>query len=390
MLLEQEDMMMDIRDSLLPVAQAVSGSGDESDHTEEEVNDEEIEGTNNLTPRFRFDAEQSAQRTQNGLCTKCGETQTHYKSGDDWWLSEWIPREHARDCDGKPLVYKGFCLKPGCYTLDEAKQQLGEFDIIVEPSALRAHVGEPTLESPALESSSSIGQPHEDVLQSGSSTASDVEKASKTHLQRNEDDVSTVIHANRPEIASERKEEFNAAIAMMNIGRGMAARAQREPEQQTQNIAPPAPPTLTPPPTPYQRAPGHADRRSFPGHHAYQATAAVPAFATRTRMSEPIMATLHTDTQHHVSPHRQMRRQQDGFHCTGEENDDDRIAWGHTNRLVLEQIIQESISNMCVPAVKVEKVDPPDRPKNAKGKKSIIGDFLNPLRRIKSKDPGTS
>jgi hypothetical protein len=44
---------------------------------------------------------------------------------------------------------------------------------------------------------------------------------------------------------------------------------------------------------------------------------------------------------------------------------------GHTNRLVLEQMVQESISNMAVAAVKVELVDSPlpTKSKRAKGKK---------------------
>jgi hypothetical protein len=45
-------------------------------------------------------------------------------------------------------------------------------------------------------------------------------------------------------------------------------------------------------------------------------------------------------------------------------------SMGHTNRLVLEQMVQESISNMAIAAVKVEAVDsPPPTRKRAKGKK---------------------
>lgn len=46
------------------------------------------------------------------------------------------------------------------------------------------------------------------------------------------------------------------------------------------------------------------------------------------------------------------------------------VTMGHTDRLVLEQMIQESISNMVVPAVKVEKIDLPEKRNRAK-KKSI-------------------
>ena len=45
------------------------------------------------------------------------------------------------------------------------------------------------------------------------------------------------------------------------------------------------------------------------------------------------------------------------------------LPMGHTNRLVLEQMIQESISNMAIPAVNVEMVDSPPRPR--KSKKSV-------------------
>jgi hypothetical protein len=62
---------------------------------------------------------------KNGLCPICLETQTHDRTGR-LLTSRWVPKDDARDAQGTRLVYKGYCLKPTCFTMREAKIRLGE------------------------------------------------------------------------------------------------------------------------------------------------------------------------------------------------------------------------------------------------------------------------
>ena len=61
---------------------------------------------------------------KNGLCDICGKFQTHEKHGRIF-KKVLIPLTVTND-KGEYQVYKGMCIQPTCYTLDEAKQHLGE------------------------------------------------------------------------------------------------------------------------------------------------------------------------------------------------------------------------------------------------------------------------
>ena len=61
---------------------------------------------------------------KNGLCDICGKFQTHEKHGRIF-KKVFTPLTVKND-KGEYQVYKGMCIQPTCYTLDEAKQRLGE------------------------------------------------------------------------------------------------------------------------------------------------------------------------------------------------------------------------------------------------------------------------
>ncbi|KAG7359464.1 CHAT domain containing protein [Nitzschia inconspicua] len=75
-----------------------------------------------------------------GLCQLCGRTQTHKRPNNLFkkLRNQWEPLtimdqgdDDAASGNQMYLVYKGFCLQPTCYTLEEAKVELGE--IVLEP-----------------------------------------------------------------------------------------------------------------------------------------------------------------------------------------------------------------------------------------------------------------
>ena len=59
---------------------------------------------------------------KNGLCDICGKFQTHEKHGRIF-KKVFTPLTVKND-KGEYQVYKGMCIQPTCYTLDEAKQRL--------------------------------------------------------------------------------------------------------------------------------------------------------------------------------------------------------------------------------------------------------------------------
>lgn len=63
-----------------------------------------------------------------GLCRLCGQTQTHRKAGRflKKLRGRWQPITVEDEASGTYLVYKGYCIQPTCYSLDDAKTTLGE------------------------------------------------------------------------------------------------------------------------------------------------------------------------------------------------------------------------------------------------------------------------
>ena len=68
---------------------------------------------------------------RNGLCPRCGVYQTHKKKG-----SLLMPRFEAMTVTNalnEITVYKGYCIAPTCYSLEQAKQLLGEVPVRRRP-----------------------------------------------------------------------------------------------------------------------------------------------------------------------------------------------------------------------------------------------------------------
>lgn len=67
---------------------------------------------------------------QKGLCPKCVQHVTHKRIrkrlGMLRYTFEWIPLTVTDEQAGNYTVYKGYCLQPTCYTLEEAQIKLGE------------------------------------------------------------------------------------------------------------------------------------------------------------------------------------------------------------------------------------------------------------------------
>jgi len=70
------------------------------------------------------DLEQYTKRK--GLCRKCARVATHKRAGKLWNRSKFYPLTVKRENGEGYLVYKGYCIQPTCYTLDEAMELLGE------------------------------------------------------------------------------------------------------------------------------------------------------------------------------------------------------------------------------------------------------------------------
>ena len=93
---------------------------------------------------------------RHGLCDICGEYQTHEKHGR--FLNKVLIPLTRRNEQGSYKVYKGFCIQPTCYTLEQAQRDLGE--IPSKPKRVpRNHAFPPSnkmLESPGSNSTDRI------------------------------------------------------------------------------------------------------------------------------------------------------------------------------------------------------------------------------------------
>jgi len=65
---------------------------------------------------------------KNGLCRRCCETQVCVRAKKAKILRKWVPKQLEKDQSGTLIIYKGYCLLPTCYSLEEAKIELGEID----------------------------------------------------------------------------------------------------------------------------------------------------------------------------------------------------------------------------------------------------------------------
>lgn len=67
---------------------------------------------------------------QKGLCSKCVQHVTHKRArkrlGMLRYAAEWVPLTMKDDQEGNFTVYKGYCLQPTCWTLQEVQVILGE------------------------------------------------------------------------------------------------------------------------------------------------------------------------------------------------------------------------------------------------------------------------
>lgn len=63
---------------------------------------------------------------KNGLCNLCGTTKTHKREFKIIKKNQWKSLTVESKSDGGFLVYKGYCVQPGCFTLDQARRLMGE------------------------------------------------------------------------------------------------------------------------------------------------------------------------------------------------------------------------------------------------------------------------
>eukprot|EP00980_Cylindrotheca_fusiformis_P031587 scaffold26597_cov127-Cylindrotheca_fusiformis.AAC.2 len=63
--------------------------------------------------------------SQRGLCPLCARTKTQRKIFKLFQRSKW-ERLTLKDKNGKYTVYKGFCVKPDCFSLEQAKRMAGD------------------------------------------------------------------------------------------------------------------------------------------------------------------------------------------------------------------------------------------------------------------------
>ena len=61
-----------------------------------------------------------------GLCHLCARFETHKRVGKLLRRNQWEPLTVRNERNNEYLVYKGYCIQPTCYTLDQAKELLGE------------------------------------------------------------------------------------------------------------------------------------------------------------------------------------------------------------------------------------------------------------------------
>ena len=63
---------------------------------------------------------------KHGLCHLCAQTRTHKRVFRLKKKNQWQPMTVENKDDGEYIVYKGYCVQPGCFTLEQAQRLLGE------------------------------------------------------------------------------------------------------------------------------------------------------------------------------------------------------------------------------------------------------------------------
>lgn len=63
---------------------------------------------------------------KHGLCSLCAQTRTHKRVFRLKKKNQWQALTVENTEDGEFIVYKGYCVQPGCFTLEQAKRLLGE------------------------------------------------------------------------------------------------------------------------------------------------------------------------------------------------------------------------------------------------------------------------
>ena len=63
---------------------------------------------------------------KNGLCNLCGTTKTHKREFKLIKKNQWKALTTGSKSDDGYLVYKGYCVQPGCFTFEQARRLLGE------------------------------------------------------------------------------------------------------------------------------------------------------------------------------------------------------------------------------------------------------------------------
>mmetsp|Transcript_8690 Transcript_8690/g.12563 ORF Transcript_8690/g.12563 Transcript_8690/m.12563 type:complete len:1106 (+) Transcript_8690:73-3390(+) len=80
-------------------------------------------------PRYANVDKRSDYAKKNGLCPKCFETQVcEREKGRMFFDKKWVPIQEGKNRGGRLIVYKGYCLNPTCYSLEEVKMKLREID----------------------------------------------------------------------------------------------------------------------------------------------------------------------------------------------------------------------------------------------------------------------
>ena len=72
---------------------------------------------------------------KHGLCNLCAQTRTHKRVFRLKKKNQWQPLTIKNSDDGEYIVYKGYCVQPGCFTMEQAKRLAGDVGPKGGPSA---------------------------------------------------------------------------------------------------------------------------------------------------------------------------------------------------------------------------------------------------------------
>jgi hypothetical protein len=113
---------------------------------------------------------------KHGLCPLCAVTQTHKRVFRLTKKNPWLPITSTNKDDGRYVVYKGYCVQPCCFTLEQAKRLLGEIGPSV-PAPLDAY----------YQSDSSNKSNKNNAGREGSSATNETRQEQRGHHQQSMD-----------------------------------------------------------------------------------------------------------------------------------------------------------------------------------------------------------